>query len=71
MNKFILYILTEINYSKAVFYGDDLSDCLSYIKNNNLSPIRCIIISPNGRRITFMPDGTIAFGGMISQRESE
>lgn len=70
MNKFVLYILTEVNHSKAIFCGDELSDCLSCIKNNNLQPTRCVVVSPNGRRITFMPDGSIMFGGMMNQKKS-
>jgi hypothetical protein len=62
MNKFTLYFLTDSNAFKMAYSGDELSYCLSYIRTNNLLPNRCMIISPNGRRITFTDNGSMMFG---------
>ena len=70
MSKFILYILTELNSYRAVHSVDELSGCLSYIKTNNLALNRCLIVSPNGRRITFASNGSMIFGELTSQKAS-
>lgn len=70
MGKFILYILTEFNTYQAIHSVDELSGCLSYIKANNLALSRCLIISPNGRRITFAPNGSMIFGDIPAQKAS-
>ena len=62
MNKFTLYFLTDANVCRIVYSGDELSYCLSYIKSNSLLPARCMIVSPNGRRITFTDNGSVMFG---------
>lgn len=70
MSKFVLYILTEFNAYKAVHSVDELSGCLSYIKTNSLALNRCLIISPNGRRITFASNGSMIFGELPAQKAS-
>lgn len=70
MSKFILYILTEFNSYRAVHSGDELCGCLSYIKMNSVALNRCLIVSPNGRKITFTPNGSMVFGELPAQKAS-
>lgn len=66
MNQFTLYTISEGCY-KPVYSGDELSYCLAYIKTNGLVPCRCMIMSPNKRRITFTESGAVIFGDMIQK----
>lgn len=70
MNKFTLYFLTDTNVYRIVYSSDELSYCLSYIKSNSLRPTRCMIISPNGRRITFTDNGSMMFGELHGDKRT-
>lgn len=59
---FTLYYFIDTTNSKAIFTNEDLGPCLAYIKANFLVPQRCLIISPNNRRITFNNQNDLVFG---------
>ena len=64
--KFTLYFLIEYGKCKAIFSGDELDQCLNYINANNLPYNRCMVLSPNSRRITFTDNGDLIIGDMPS-----
>lgn len=58
---FNLYFLTAASSTELVFSNKDLGPCLDYIRAHRLYPQRCMIISPNNRRITFNAINELVF----------
>lgn len=48
-----------------VFSSSELSNCLDYITQNKLCPQMCLIITPNGRQITFNQNNSIIFSEFV------
>ena len=49
-----------------VFSNEELNPCLVYIRSRGLVPQRCIIVSPNNRRITFNNANEMVFGAIAA-----
>ena len=50
---FKLYYFTYNMKPEFIYSNNDLLPCLDYIKVNNIQRQRCVIITPNNRRISF------------------
>lgn len=51
---FKLYYLFESDTAATSIYADENIDkCFKYIEDGGLNPARCLIMSPNGTKITF------------------
>lgn len=51
---FKLYYLFESDTAATSIYTDENIDkCFKYIEDGGLNPARCLIMSPNGTKITF------------------
>jgi hypothetical protein len=59
---FNLYFLTTANSTELIFTNKELAPCLDYIRANRLYPQRCMIITPNNRRVTFNQNNEMVFG---------
>lgn len=69
MEKFTLYFIDNYNVARAIYTSDELHDCLDCIKQNNLFLNRCLIQSPNKRKITFDQKGSMYFGAMPTENK--
>lgn len=58
---FRLYYAHNSNEFKLIFKSDELRDCVSYLSSHNIICQRCIIISPNGRKIVFNDNNDLVF----------
>lgn len=61
---FRIYNIHYNNYSLLCsFY--ELSGCLEYIEKNHIDKSIVLIVSPNGRHISFTKTGDIVFGSCV------
>lgn len=47
-----------------IFTHDELAPCLAFIKSHNYALQRCVIVSPNNRKITFNFKNDLVFEGL-------
>lgn len=59
---FRLFFLTSNSSTELIFSNNELAPCIDYIKANRIYPQRCIIITPNNRRVTFNSKNEMVFG---------
>lgn len=59
---FRLFYFTSSSASDLVYSSNDLAPCIEFIRTHSLIYQKCIIVSPNNRRITFNEYNEIVFG---------
>jgi len=49
----LYYLFDSDNAATSVYSDPELINCINYMEDSGFNKARCLIVSPNGTRITF------------------